>query len=233
LSSLLFFGFLLGLRHAVEADHVAAVASLTTKTPTMRDAIPLGVLWGMGHTITIFAVGAAVMSMDQLIPERVAGLLELAVGFMLLWLGSDVLWRLWRDRVHFHVHKHDDGVRHFHAHGHQPQQSHGASSHQHKHAKKIKRRALLVGVMHGMAGSAAVIVLTASQAATFSSGMVYIALFGLGSILGMGLLTTVISWPMYVASKSMGAVYNGLTASVGVITVGLGLSIIYANWGAV
>jgi len=233
LLSLLFFGFLLGLRHAVEADHVAAVASLTTKTSKIRDAIPLGLLWGMGHTITIFTVGAVVMSMDQLIPERVAGMLELAVGFMLLWLGSDVLWRLWRDRIHFHIHTHMDGVRHFHAHGHNNDRDHSASAHQHSHPVRIKCRALLVGIMHGMAGSAAVIVLTASQAPSFASGMVYIAIFGLGSILGMGLLTTVISWPMHVAAKSMGAVYTTLTASVGVITVGLGLSIIYTNWAAI
>jgi len=232
LSSLLIFGFLLGLRHAIEADHVAAVASLTTKTPKIRDAVPLGALWGVGHTLTIFTVGAIVMSMDQVVPERIAGLLELVVGVMLLWLGGDVLWRLWRDRIHFHVHRHQGGVRHFHAHSHKNDTGHGAAAHRHRHAPNIKRRALLVGIMHGMAGSAAVVVLTASQATSFVGGLVYIAIFGGGSIAGMALLTLVISWPMRKAASTMGYAYNVLTASVGVITVGLGISIIYANLGA-
>ena len=116
--SILALGFLIGMRHTLEADHVAAVAALTARAGSVRQAVPLGLAWGAGHTVTLAAVGLAVLAAEAAMPEQLAGYLELAVGVMLIALGADVLVRLVRDRIHFHVHRHGGGVVHFHAHSH-------------------------------------------------------------------------------------------------------------------
>ncbi|MBT3307293.1 MAG: urease accessory protein, partial [Alphaproteobacteria bacterium] len=116
--SILFLGFLIGMRHTLEADHVAAVATLTSRTGSVRRAVPLGLLWGFGHTLALGAFGMTALMMDSLVPQDFVGYLELAVGIMLMALGTEVLVRLRRDRIHFHLHRHDDGLTHFHAHSH-------------------------------------------------------------------------------------------------------------------
>ncbi|MDQ6964343.1 MAG: urease accessory protein, partial [Mariprofundales bacterium] len=95
-------GFLLGMRHAMESDHVAAVASLVTRSSSIGDSIRLGSAWGVGHTITLFLFGSVVMLLDSMIPEHVAIVLEFMVGVMLVVLGVDVVRRCIRDRVHIH-----------------------------------------------------------------------------------------------------------------------------------
>lgn len=158
MGTLLLLGFLLGMRHALEADHVAAVATLTTSTNTLGSAIKQGAVWGMGHTITLFLFGSVVLLSNSIIPEDMAQALEFAVGVMLIVLGIDVLRKILKDKVHFHVHQHGD-LRHFHAHKHAPGTSHSSDSHEHRH-DRFPRKALFIGLMHGMAGSAALILLT-------------------------------------------------------------------------
>lgn len=220
------FGFLLGMRHALEADHVAAVASLSTRSTSLGQAVRLGAVWGLGHTLTLFVVGAIVLVADTVVPERVAKGLELAVGFMLVGLGLDVLRRLVRDRVHFHVHEHAEGVTHFHAHSHAEM---SRDSHGHEHG--FPGRALAVGFMHGMAGSAALILLAMVKAPTIGAGLLYIAIFGAGSILGMALLSVVISIPLRYSSRSkskaMSWFHQGLQGTIGVATVVIGSVLIF------
>ncbi len=156
MSFLLLLGFLIGIRHALEADHVAAVASLATKTTSVKSAIRQGAVWGMGHTITLFLFSTTVIVTDSIIPENFANGLEFIVGLMLVFLGGDVIRRLMRDRIHFHSHRHDNDVTHFHAHKHTKIQTHAASEHKHEHSSGFPARALYVGMMHGMAGSAAI-----------------------------------------------------------------------------
>ena len=115
--SILLMGLLLGMKHATEADHLAAVATLVTRDRTLGQAVRHGVAWGIGHTIVLSAFAGAVLALGTQIPESVAGWLELLVGLMLVGLGIDVIVRLARRRVHFHVHEHEDGVRHVHATG--------------------------------------------------------------------------------------------------------------------
>ena len=117
MTGILLLGFLIGMGHALEADHVAAVASLTTRSRSARQTILQGTFWGAGHTLTLLLFGLVVLLLDTVIPERFAQGLELAVGVMLVLLGADVLWHLIRDRVHFHLHRHGE-VRHLHAHSH-------------------------------------------------------------------------------------------------------------------
>ena len=107
--SLLSLGFLLGMRHALESDHVAAVASLATRSRSMGDTLRQGAVWGAGHTLTLFIFGSLVLLLDTVIPETLARVLEFMVGLMLIGLGIDVLRRQLSERIHFHVHRHADG----------------------------------------------------------------------------------------------------------------------------
>ena len=214
------------MRHALEADHFAAVASLTSKGLSTRHAIRHGIAWGIGHTITLFLFGAVVLIVDQVIPVQLAETLELVVGGMLILLGVDVLWRAYKNRIHYHLHKHDNKRPHFHAHSHAGEGSHANSEHDHQHVSQFPLRALFVGLIHGMAGSAALILLTLDSMPTIGLGIAYIALFGIGSIVGMGVLSMIISIPLRASSKRLTWLHNGLQFAIGLFTLGIGSSII-------
>jgi ABC-type nickel/cobalt efflux system permease component RcnA len=222
--SLLLLGLLLGLRHALEADHLAAVASLATRSKSLRSTVLQGISWGLGHTLTLLAVGALCLLLRASIPDRLAGALEGAVGVMLLLLGADVLRRLRRGRVHVHPHHHADGTLHFHVHSHAPGEAH--DPHHHHHAHGLSRRALLVGLVHGLAGSAALLLVTVSTISSFWLGVAYIAVFGIGSILGMAALAAIISLPLLGSARFAGW-SKALEAVVGVSTILIGAWVLY------
>jgi ABC-type nickel/cobalt efflux system permease component RcnA len=231
--SILVLGFLIGIRHAFEPDHVAAVASLTTRTTSLKQAIRHGAAWGLGHTLTLFAVCTVVLLFDTAISDRIAGYLEATVGVMLVILGADVIRRLVRDRIHFHAHRHGDGVTHFHAHSHagEAPKAHDARHHHHEHPAGFPFRALAVGLMHGMAGSAALIVLAAQAVNSIWLGLAYVALFGVGSIIGMAMFSAIISLPLR-SAKTITWVHNSLHAAVGLGTVVLGATTVYQHLAA-
>ena len=215
-------GFLLGMQHALEADHIAAVSSIAARRTHIGDIAKHGLTWGLGHTLMLFAFAGAAILLGHAIPEHFAQPIETAVGIMLVGLGAHVLWRLWRDRVHFHKHGHGDGTVHIHAHSH----AHETVPHAravHAHAHGFRWRTLLVGLMHGMAGSAALLVLTVSQARTPALGLAYVALFGIGSMIGMGALSTVIAVPLAVSARWLTWANSGLQGTVGIITIAIGI----------
>lgn len=220
------------MRHALESDHVAAVASLASRRPSFRHAVLQGAVWGLGHTITLFVACSAVLFLDRAMPERLAHALEAAVGVMLIALGIDVLRRLWRDRIHFHVHRHADGTVHFHAHSHKGETYHDPRHHRHEHPEGFPLRALCVGAMHGLAGSAALILLTLESAPSPAIGLVYVALFGIGSIAGMALLSAAIAVPLQWSARSVTWLHNGLQGAVGVVTITIGALLFYDNAAA-
>jgi len=222
--SILLLGFLLGMRHAVEADHVAAVATLVTRTNSLWEGVKQGAAWGLGHTLTLFLFGSIVLFVANIVPERVIQGIEFAVGIMLILLGTDVLWRMMRERIHFHTHSHGTGKKHFHAHSHkgEKKQQHDPATHKHHHPAGFPVRALLVGLMHGMAGSAALILLTLQTLTSPWLGLVYIAVFGVGSIAGMALFSIVISIPIR-AARHMTWAYNTMQSVIGLATIGLGI----------
>ena len=233
--SIFFLSFFIGMRHALEADHVAAVATITDKSNT-QSAINIGLVWGFGHTLTLFLFGGVVLWTDSLVPENVAQFLEFAVGVMLLVLGADVLRRLVRDKIHYHFHEHKTGTenknqqRHLHAHSHKGEKQH-QTVHQHEHPKALSLRILLIGMMHGMAGSAALILLVLETIHNPWLGMLYILLFGIGTMIGMAVVTVVISYPLRKASENgMTWLHNGLQLFIGVITIGLGVLVITQNY---
>jgi High-affinity nickel-transport protein len=214
-------GFLLGIQHALEADHVAAVSSIAARRTDVADIVKHGLTWGLGHTLTLFAFAGAALALGQAIPEDLARPIESAVGIMLVGLGAHVLWRLWRDRVHFHKHRHGDGTVHFHAHGHAGETTPHASA-PHAHGHSFRWRTLLVGLMHGMAGSAALLVLAISQASSVAVGLGYVALFGIGSMFGMAALSTVIVVPLVLSARWLTSANSGLQGAVGVLTIAIG-----------
>jgi ABC-type nickel/cobalt efflux system permease component RcnA len=221
-------GFLLGLQHALEADHIAAVSSIAARRSDVGDIVRHGLTWGLGHTLTLFVFAGAAIVLGHAIPEQLAQPLETAVGIMLVGLGAHVLWRLWRDRVHFHRHSHGDGTVHIHAHSHAGETTAHARA-PHRHAHGFRWRTLLVGLMHGMAGSAALLLLTVSQASSAVAGLGYIALFGIGSMIGMGALSTVIAVPLAVSARWLTWANRGLQGAVGVVTIVIGLRTIVAT----
>jgi high-affinity nickel permease len=219
-------GFLLGMQHALEADHIAAVSSIAARRSHVADIVKHGLTWGLGHTLTLFVFAGAAVLLGHAIPETIARPMETAVGLMLIGLGVHVLWRLWRDRVHFHRHGHGDGTVHFHAHSHAGETTpHARTAHTHQHG--FRWRTLLVGLMHGMAGSAALLVLAVTQASSPAAGLGYIALFGVGSMIGMGALSTVIAVPLAVSARWLTWANRGLQGAVGLATIGIGIITVY------
>ena len=238
MASILLLGLLLGMRHALEADHIAAVASLVSRDSTIGHGVRQGLAWGLGHTITLFALGSLVLFFTGLVPGQLVRWIEFAVGIMLVVLGGDVIRRLIVARIHFHSHSHGPGQRHFHAHSHKGERPggqqnehtgaaghrarHAGMRHTHEHRPGFPVRALMTGLMHGMAGSAALIVLALQTVSSPLLGLVYIALFGIGSIAGMGMFALVIALPLR-AARHLTWAYNGLQATIGTGTIALGV----------
>ncbi len=226
--SFLALGFLIGLRHALEPDHVAAVVSLSTRGGTLRDHARNGAWWGVGHALTLLVLAGACVVFGLVIPERTERLLEGAVGVMLVWLGVSVFARMRRIGLHVHGHVHADGTAHVHAHGH-PRSA--RDEHEHEHERWHPRSSLRtvgIGAVHGLAGSAALVLLVGSTAQSPTLGMAYIGLFGVGAIVGMMLLAATISLPLGFSARRMTRVYRWACAAVGVFSVVLGLRSIWA-----
>ncbi len=227
MSGVIFLGLLLGMQHALEADHIAAVASLTSGSRSRRSVIRHGVVWGLGHMATLCAFAGVVLLSRGAVGPDVAGGLEVAVGVMLIALGANVLYRLVRERVHVHAHRHGDGQVHFHAHSHLgDSRPHRETPHEHEHRSRFPVRSLLVGVMHGLAGSAALVVLAATALESPLQGVVYVVLFGLGSVAGMALLSAVISVPLIFTANRLTWVHRGIRGATGLVSVGLGIAIV-------
>lgn len=222
----LLLGFLMGLKHALEADHLAAVATLASTTRGPRGSMLQGAAWGMGHALTLLVVAALGLLFHAAIPDRWAHVLEALVGVMLVFLGGQVLWRVRLQGVHVHVHRHGDGTVHLHAHGHPPGQPHAAAAHDHDHthARGVPGRALLVGAMHGMAGSAAVLLLvTLELGGSPWMALAFVALFGAGATLSMAVMSAVIAMPLRWSGARVSRVYRALEGAVGLTSVGIGV----------
>jgi len=204
--TMLSLGFLLGMRHALDADHVAAVSTMLAQRPDLRRSGFIGLCWGCGHTAVLLIVGLAVLALKITIPDAVAQAFESVVGMMLIALGLALAVTLYREQWHLHAHEHD-GAHHVHLHSHRLGEDHA-----HRHAWRDSLQPLLV-------------VLSAVH--TFWEGITYILLFGIGSILGMVVLGVLISLPFFF-SVSLGryaqVVMRGL-ASVG--SIGFGLAILF------
>lgn len=187
--ALLGLGFILGLKHAFEPDHIAAVSTLVKRNTKLSRAAIFGAMWGIGHTSTLLIAGIIVLTFKLVIPEGVASSLEFIVGIMLVVLGLNVLKEVWQKRMHIHKHDHVD-KEHLHLHAHDKSDSHG-----HLH------RPFLIGAIHGLAGSGALVLLVLATVTSLELGVAYILIFGVGSMIGMLTVGATISASMKLISK--------------------------------
>jgi ABC-type nickel/cobalt efflux system permease component RcnA len=179
LAGLAAIGLLLGFRHAFEPDHLAAVSTLATRQGRLLEACRLGVAWALGHTASVGLVVAAIIVGGVHLPGRLWPAADFLVALLLIGLGGSVIARYARGRWHLHVHSHDGGP-HLHLHSH----AHGAG-HDHAHPTGDVRRSLGFGLLHGLAGSAAILVLLVAAAPTRAAQLAYFAAFACGTLLGM------------------------------------------------
>jgi high-affinity nickel permease len=220
--SLLLLGFLLGARHALDADHVVAVSTIATEQRSLWGACAIGFCWGVGHTVVLLLAGAAVLIVKRPIPADWARLFEAGVGVMLIGLGVSVGWALWRERLHLHAHAHGDGESHLHLHSHR----HGPQ-HAHLHRFRLEYKSLAVGMVHGLAGSAVVLLLVLSALPSLGAGLLYLLVFGAGSIGGMVVLGTLMSLPFAFTPRSLVRTQWAMRAVSGLASVALGGVVIY------
>jgi sulfite exporter TauE/SafE len=223
-AAVLSFGFLIGLKHATEADHLAAVSTIVAERRSVWSSALIGGFWGLGHTISLLAAGVFVLLLDFQISETVEGRLELGVGIMLTLLGLNVLRKLVRGAtLHFHSHEHGG---HVHAHPHLHELSHQDDPATH-HNLKLNARAVLIGMVHGLAGSGALMLLVIPAIESKTLAMVYVAIFGSGSIGGMMLMSFLVGLPFHLTAAKFNNFNRILQGTAGCVSVILGLWIVY------
>ena len=212
-------GLLLGIQHALDPDHLIAVSTIVSEQRNFKWASLIGAFWGLGHTTTLFIVGMLVIGLRVTIPPRLGSGLELLVALMLVILGVNVLRKSFgAEQVHLHTHSHNPETHtHFHVHEN-PKQDHG-----HGHPFKAMRRPFIVGMVHGLAGSAALMLLVLSTIQSLFGGLLYIVIFGLGSVGGMLLLSGIISLPFILTAQRFSLMNRWIRVIAGVASVGFGL----------
>jgi ABC-type nickel/cobalt efflux system permease component RcnA len=219
----LLLGFVLGLKHAVDPDHLVAISTMVSEHRSLTRSSIVGTLWGLGHTASLLAIGLAVILLKTPIPPRVASLMEMAVAVMLVALGTGVIVKVLRDpesRVHYHTHRHDGGPEHSHLH------VHIETGHKHSHHPiKIGRKPFVVGLVHGVAGSAALTLLVLTTIPSAAIGLAYIALFGIGSVGGMLLMSTLVGLPFIATARRLSSLNVTVRVIAGLSSVVFGLAL--------
>ncbi len=207
-------GSLLGMRHALEPDHLAAVSTLVTGERTSFKAAFLGICWGLGHTFALLAVGTVLVVLRAEMPARIADGFEFCVALMLIGLGVRA--------IDLAVRQGPAGPSHVHQHGHTMHVHEGAPAHIHIGTWTLARRPLLVGAVHGLAGSGALTALVVATLPSTSARITYMVVFGLGSTLGMAALSGLLGWPLARAGSNQ-RLARGLSLAVGCVSTVLGL----------
>jgi ABC-type nickel/cobalt efflux system permease component RcnA len=244
LLSIIALGFFLGMRHATDPDHVLAVTTIVSRQRSIRQAALIGILWGLGHTITILAVGSAIILFGLVIPPRVGLTMELSVGLMLILLGLLNLSGIMRwitetftppASGHSHPHEHGDFI-HSHPHTHAPE-THGHTNDATPLGWMDRTfgrlglyqvvRPLVVGIVHGLAGSAAVALLVLTTIRVSSWAVLYLLVFGLGTVAGMMLITAAIAVPFKFSQGRFARLNRGLGLISGLASLAFGLFIVY------
>jgi hypothetical protein len=193
--SWLLLGFAMGLRHSLEADHVAAVASLSARAKSTRELVSVAAAWGVGHGLTLLSAAVLWVGAGVSVPDPTQSFVEVAAGLLLVWLGVDLFRQREAGRAHLGTHQHSDGTVHIHLHWRSQWDPRRAPSHEHPHPAHPLRRALIVGAVHGLAGSALIGLLAAGSVHP-GRAIAYVGLFAFGATAGMIALSTAISLPL-------------------------------------
>ena len=246
--AILAIGFFLGMRHATDPDHVIAVSTIVSRERSVAKAAFIGILWGLGHTLTILVVGAAIILFGLAIPSRAGLTMEFCVGLMLILLGvlnlsGAMKWMSEKfspahppvTGEHAHIHEHDTKL-HFHWHSHAAEREHHAASLAPPQALERSfaglglyqaLRPLFVGIVHGLAGSAAVALLILSAIRDPKWAVLYLLVFGIGTIAGMMLITSIIALPFSFMGHRFTWLNRSLIAGSGVLSLAFGLFVCY------
>jgi len=217
--SLLAFGFLLGVKHAFDADHIAALSTIVSKNEPIKKSSLLGMFWGFGHTISLLVIGLVILLLKISIPEKIALSLEFIAGIMLVLLGINVFRTMNKNKIHFHKHIHGK-EEHIHVHSHKLTKNHA-----HEHITLYQ--SLSIGLIHGLAGSAAITLLVLTTVKSFWIGMIYVLTFGIGSMAGMIMVSSIISLPFIIISSKFKRIHKIMDISAGLISTAIGLIILY------
>lgn len=247
---ILALGLLLGVRHAFDADHLVAVTTIVSEYKNPLRAIWIGVSWGLGHTTTLFLAGGALLLLNVHISERMALAFEFLVGIMLILLGIQTLMSFRRRKVHIHDHRHSDDEpephKHFHLHE-------TIADHTHRHPTRwanlrkimladiipgehgadkgaltpfFRLKSYVVGTVHGMAGSAALMLLVLANVRSTWTGVSYLLVFGLGTVVSMGLISIFISLPFSISGR-MPQLNRAIQTAAGAFSIVFGLGLMY------
>ena len=236
--SILGLGFVLGLKHALDADHLVAVSTIVSERKGFWSSSIVGALWGLGHTASLLIVGLVVIAFHFQIPDKIALMMEFSVALMLIALGANVLWKIHKGATfHVHTHEHDHHL-HIHPHLHTANAHEAADAHRtadvhetadghgkiaaHDHGKKLGKKPFFVGMVHGMAGSAALMLVVLATISSRTLALMYIAIFGLGSVGGMFLMSALIGLPFSMTAKH-DRLNKIVRTSAGIISLCFGL----------
>jgi high-affinity nickel-transport protein len=244
--SILGIGFFLGMRHATDADHVIAVSTIISREQKLGHAYLIGALWGLGHTFTVLLVGGAIILFGLVIPPWLGLSMEFSVGIMLVLLGVLNIGAMLRpsmfrkaereqETIHVHAHSHGDYI-HTHQHGHDPE-SHPHNPHRtpvswiDHHFGQFSTyqffRPIVVGIVHGLAGSAAVALLILATIQNSGLALAYLLVFGIGTIAGMMLITSIMSSTFSYTRNRFAHFGSGLQAASGILSLCFGLFLAY------
>lgn len=222
ITAALALGFVLGLKHALDPDHLVAVSTIVSEHKSIARSSLIGTFWGLGHTASLLAVSLVILVLRASIPERIALWMEIPVAVMLVTLGVTTLVRALRERglrIHSHTHVHREAPEpHTHIH------LHTQDEHLHRHRLfKMGRRPFAVGMVHGIAGSAALTLVVLTTIPSVALGLIYIGIFGIGSIGGMLLMSALIGLPFAVTARRFSFLNGGIRLFAGLFSIVFGL----------
>ena len=224
----LVLGILLGSKHSLDPDHVVAVSTIVSEYKNPLRSFWVGISWGLGHTTTLLIIGIVIIALRLTIPERMALLFEFAVGVMLVGLGIQVIYSFRKKKVHQHAHGHEEEAHHhFHSHSKSPEH---VPEHHNTHGigkPFLRRKSYVIGLVHGMAGSAALTLLVLASIESPIAGLAYILLFGLGSVLSMGIMTVIIGLPFVMSAGRLPNLNRRIQFAVGSLSILFGGFLMY------
>jgi ABC-type nickel/cobalt efflux system permease component RcnA len=228
--SILALGFGLGVKHALDTDHLVAVAAIVSERKNVLSSSLVGALWGIGHTASLLVVGLILLMFRVQLPESFTQFMELIVALMLIVLGSIAIRKVLRgDSIHIHQHEHE-GHKHIHLHLHNNSETKAQEQHHHELPFFARlsllagsKKPLYIGMVHGLAGSGALMLLILSTIPSTATGLLYIGTFGIGSMLGMLLMSALISVPFFLSAKASHKLSDSVRLVAGILSICFGI----------